>query len=77
MILIYQKEAEGHLPDLDSRDGITIAMEDIGTSQVWNMRYRYKLLLNFIGIFVFSMILCTKKHEIQELLFKSSVVVLN
>ncbi|KAI3819634.1 hypothetical protein L1987_13475 [Smallanthus sonchifolius] len=34
-----QKEAESHLPDLDSRDRISIAMEDIGTSQVWNMRY--------------------------------------
>ncbi|KAI3806129.1 hypothetical protein L1987_22021 [Smallanthus sonchifolius] len=40
-IVMPKKEAEIHLPDLDSRDGITIAMEDIGTSQVWNMRYRF------------------------------------
>lgn len=36
-----QKEAETHLPGLEARDGISIAMEDIGTSRVWNMRYRY------------------------------------
>ena len=36
-----QKEAETHLPELEARDGINIAMEDIGTSRVWNMRYRY------------------------------------
>ena len=37
---IFQKEAETHLPELEARDGIPIAMEDIGNSQVWNMRYR-------------------------------------
>ncbi|KAI3722603.1 hypothetical protein L2E82_33644 [Cichorium intybus] len=36
-----QKEAESHLPDLELRDGISIAMEDIETSQVWTMRYRF------------------------------------
>ena len=36
-----QKEAETHLPELEARDGISIPMEDIGTSRVWNMRYRY------------------------------------
>lgn len=36
-----QKEAETHLPELEARDGISITMEDIGTSRVWNMRYRY------------------------------------
>jgi hypothetical protein len=25
---------------LEARDGISITMEDIGTSRVWNMRYR-------------------------------------
>lgn len=35
-----QKEAEVHLPELKTRDGISIPMEDIGTSRVWNMRYR-------------------------------------
>ncbi|XP_076932219.1 B3 domain-containing transcription factor ABI3-like isoform X2 [Bidens hawaiensis] len=40
-IVMPKKEAETHLPDLDSRDGITLPMEDIGTSQVWNMRYRF------------------------------------
>ncbi|KAJ0693703.1 putative polyribonucleotide nucleotidyltransferase [Helianthus annuus] len=41
-IVMPKKEAESHLLDLNSRDGITIPMEDIGTSQVWNMRYRLK-----------------------------------
>ncbi|KAK1437360.1 hypothetical protein QVD17_03151 [Tagetes erecta] len=40
-IVLPKKEAESHLPDLDSRDGISIAMADIGTSKVWNMRYRF------------------------------------
>ncbi|KAL6564023.1 B3 domain-containing transcription factor [Orobanche hederae] len=40
-IVLPKKEAESHLPELESRDGITIAMEDIGTSRVWNMRYRF------------------------------------
>ncbi|KAJ0972428.1 hypothetical protein J5N97_020387 [Dioscorea zingiberensis] len=39
-IVLPKKEAEIHLPELDARDGISIAMEDIGTSKVWNMRYR-------------------------------------
>ena len=45
--LLDQKEAETHLPELEARDGIPIAMEDIGTSRVWNMRYRYNI--NLIG----------------------------
>ncbi|KAK1294017.1 Regulatory protein viviparous-1 [Acorus calamus] len=36
-----QKEAEMHLPELEARDGISIPMEDIGTSRIWNMRYRH------------------------------------
>ncbi|THU50598.1 hypothetical protein C4D60_Mb06t21930 [Musa balbisiana] len=40
-IVLPKKEAETHLPELDARDGISIPMEDIGTSQVWNMRYRF------------------------------------
>ncbi|KAI4354463.1 hypothetical protein L6164_003323 [Bauhinia variegata] len=40
-IVLPKKEAESHLPELEARDGISIAMEDIGTSRVWNMRYRY------------------------------------
>ncbi|KAL3517769.1 hypothetical protein ACH5RR_020358 [Cinchona calisaya] len=40
-IVLPKKEAETHLPELESRDGIPIAMEDIGTSRVWNMRYRF------------------------------------
>ncbi|XP_042386399.1 regulatory protein viviparous-1-like [Zingiber officinale] len=40
-IVLPKKEAEMHLPELDARDGISIAMEDIGTSQVWSMRYRF------------------------------------
>ncbi|XP_059626867.1 B3 domain-containing transcription factor ABI3 [Cornus florida] len=40
-IVLPKKEAETHLPELEARDGITIPMEDIGTSCVWNMRYRF------------------------------------
>ncbi|KAG6403127.1 hypothetical protein SASPL_135344 [Salvia splendens] len=40
-IVLPKKEAESHLPELETRDGISIAMEDIGTSRVWNMRYRF------------------------------------
>ncbi|CAA3031830.1 B3 domain-containing transcription factor ABI3-like [Olea europaea subsp. europaea] len=40
-IVLPKKEAESHLPELESRDGISIALEDIGTSRVWNMRYRF------------------------------------
>ncbi|KAM7264680.1 hypothetical protein ACFE04_002363 [Oxalis oulophora] len=40
-IVLPKKEAETHLPELDARDGIAIALEDIGTSRVWNMRYRF------------------------------------
>ncbi|XP_022953860.1 B3 domain-containing transcription factor ABI3 isoform X1 [Cucurbita moschata] len=40
-IVLPKKEAESHLPELEARDGISLAMEDIGTSRVWNMRYRY------------------------------------
>ncbi|XP_028547936.1 regulatory protein viviparous-1-like [Dendrobium catenatum] len=40
-IVLPKKEAEINLPELDARDGISIEMEDIGTSRVWNMRYRF------------------------------------
>ncbi|XP_028783516.1 B3 domain-containing transcription factor ABI3-like [Neltuma alba] len=40
-IVLPKREAETHLPELEERDGISIAMEDIGTCRVWNMRYRY------------------------------------
>ncbi|MCD7465584.1 manganese peroxidase [Datura stramonium] len=40
-IVLPKREAESHLPELVSRDGISIAMEDIGTSRVWNMKYRF------------------------------------
>nr|CAA04184.1 VP1 protein homologue [Craterostigma plantagineum] len=40
-IVLPKKEAEIHLPELETRDGISVAMEDIGTSRVWNMRYRF------------------------------------
>ncbi|KAG9149511.1 hypothetical protein Leryth_014291 [Lithospermum erythrorhizon] len=45
-IVLPKKEAELHLPELESRDGIGIALEDIGTSRIWNMRYRMYLLEN-------------------------------
>ncbi|KAJ4897701.1 B3 domain-containing transcription factor ABI3 [Raphanus sativus] len=40
-IVLPKKEAETHLPELEARDGISLAMEDIGTSRVWNLRYRF------------------------------------
>ncbi|XP_047967601.1 B3 domain-containing transcription factor ABI3-like isoform X2 [Salvia hispanica] len=57
-IVLPKKEAESHLPELETRDGISIAMEDIGTSRVWNMRYRMYLLEN-TGDFV-------RVNELQE-----------
>ncbi|XP_047337284.1 B3 domain-containing transcription factor ABI3 [Impatiens glandulifera] len=45
-IVLPKKEAETHLPELEGRDGISIAMEDVGTSRVWNMRYRYRFWPN-------------------------------
>ncbi|KAF3341862.1 B3 domain-containing protein VP1-like protein [Carex littledalei] len=39
-IVIPKKEAEIHLPELDSKDGMIILMEDIRTSHVWEIRYR-------------------------------------
>ncbi|XP_015165452.1 B3 domain-containing transcription factor ABI3-like [Solanum tuberosum] len=40
-IVLPKKEAESHLPKLESRDRISIAMEDIVTSRVWNMKNRF------------------------------------
>lgn len=40
-IVLPKKEAETYLPELEARDGIPLAMEDIGTSRIWNMRYRF------------------------------------
>ncbi|KAL2336679.1 hypothetical protein Fmac_011125 [Flemingia macrophylla] len=50
-IVLPKKEAETHLPELEARDGISITMEDIGTSRVWNMRYSIRNL--GIHIFIF------------------------
>jgi hypothetical protein len=49
LIINNQKEAETHLPELEARDGISIPMEDIGTSRVWNMRYRYYIFYYEFG----------------------------
>jgi hypothetical protein len=61
-----QKEAETHLPELEARDGISIAMEDIGTSRVWNMRYRYSMVelshhLNLPALHSIFILACTSK----------------
>ncbi|KAF2284488.1 hypothetical protein GH714_025722 [Hevea brasiliensis] len=45
-IVLPKKEAETNLPELEARDGISIAMEDIGTSCVWNMRYSFRFWPN-------------------------------
>ncbi|OEL29063.1 Regulatory protein viviparous-1 [Dichanthelium oligosanthes] len=65
-IVLPKKEAEVHLPELQTRDGISIPMEDIGTSRVWNMRYRFwpnnksrMYLLENTGDFV-------RSNELQE-----------
>uniref|UniRef100_A0A0D9V9D1 TF-B3 domain-containing protein n=1 Tax=Leersia perrieri TaxID=77586 RepID=A0A0D9V9D1_9ORYZ len=65
-IVLPKKEAEIHMPELKTRDGITIPMEDIGTSQVWNMKYRFwpnnksrMYLLENTGDFV-------RSNELQE-----------
>ncbi|KAM7521787.1 hypothetical protein LguiA_011689 [Lonicera macranthoides] len=49
-IVLPKKEAETHLPGLETRDGISIAMEDIGTSRVWNMRYRNEMVQLIRGV---------------------------
>ncbi|CAD6228554.1 unnamed protein product [Miscanthus lutarioriparius] len=65
-IVLPKKEAEVHLPELTTRDGISIPMEDIGTSRVWNTRYRFwpnnksrMYLLENTGEFV-------RSNELQE-----------
>ncbi|KAF9610026.1 hypothetical protein IFM89_019666 [Coptis chinensis] len=65
-IVLPKKEAETYLPGLEARDGISIAMEDIGTSRIWNMRYRFwpnnksrMYLLENTGEFV-------RSNELQE-----------
>uniref|UniRef100_A0ACD5WN88 Uncharacterized protein n=1 Tax=Avena sativa TaxID=4498 RepID=A0ACD5WN88_AVESA len=65
-IVLPKKEAETHLPELKTRDGISIPMEDIGTSRVWSMRYRFwpnnksrMYLLENTGDFV-------RSNELQE-----------
>ncbi|XP_062181911.1 regulatory protein viviparous-1-like [Phragmites australis] len=65
-IVLPKKEAEIHLPELKTRDGISVPMEDIGTSRVWNMRYRFwpnnksrMYLLENTGDFV-------RSNELQE-----------
>ncbi|XP_017218994.1 B3 domain-containing transcription factor ABI3 isoform X1 [Daucus carota subsp. sativus] len=45
-IVLPKKEAETHLPQLDERDGISIDMEDIGISKVWNLRYSLRFWPN-------------------------------
>ncbi|KAL8106646.1 B3 domain-containing transcription factor ABI3-like isoform X2 [Apium graveolens] len=40
-IVLPKKEAETQLPQLEGRDGIPIVVEDIATSKVWNLRYRF------------------------------------
>nr|BAK06992.1 predicted protein [Hordeum vulgare subsp. vulgare] len=65
-IVLPKKEAETHLPELKTGDGISIPIEDIGTSQVWSMRYRFwpnnksrMYLLENTGDFV-------RSNELQE-----------
>ncbi|KAG5586880.1 hypothetical protein H5410_047314 [Solanum commersonii] len=54
------KEAESHLPKLESRDGISIAMEDIVTSRVWNMKFWPN---NKSRMYVLEKIVCFKKND--------------
>ncbi|CAL9751114.1 unnamed protein product [Musa acuminata subsp. burmannicoides] len=40
-IVLPKKEAEAHLPNLTSRDGIAINMDDLENLQVWTFKYRF------------------------------------
>ncbi|WOK91335.1 B3 domain-containing protein [Canna indica] len=40
-IVLPKKEAEAHLPNLTSREGITINMDDLENLQVWTFKYRF------------------------------------
>ncbi|CAD5183893.1 unnamed protein product [Musa acuminata subsp. malaccensis] len=40
-IVLPKKEAESHLPNLTSRDGIAINMDDLENLQVWTFKYRF------------------------------------
>ncbi|RRT69032.1 hypothetical protein B296_00030309, partial [Ensete ventricosum] len=40
-IVLPKKEAEAHLPNLTSRDGIFINMDDLENLQVWTFKYRF------------------------------------
>ena len=38
----FQREAEAHLPVLTAREGFSLPMFDMETSQVWTFRYRFE-----------------------------------
>ncbi|URE23155.1 B3, partial [Musa troglodytarum] len=40
-IVLPKKEAEAHLPNLTSRDGIVMNMDDLENLQVWTFKYRF------------------------------------
>ncbi|KAI5080537.1 hypothetical protein GOP47_0003720 [Adiantum capillus-veneris] len=39
--IVLPKAAETCLPPLESRDGLNLLVEDLNSSKVWNMRYRF------------------------------------
>ncbi|CAK9875381.1 unnamed protein product [Sphagnum jensenii] len=65
-IVLPKKEAEYHLPFLQAREGMSLAMEDFDSGKIWTFRYRFwpnnksrMYLLEITGDFV-------KAHNLQE-----------
>ncbi|CAK9224089.1 unnamed protein product [Sphagnum troendelagicum] len=65
-IVLPKKEAEYHLPFLQAREGMSLAMEDFDSGKIWTFRYRFwpnnksrMYLLEITGDFV-------RAHNLQE-----------
>lgn len=43
--MVFQKAAETHLPVLESKEGISISMDDIDGLHVWSFKYRFVYFL--------------------------------
>lgn len=44
--MVFQKAAETHLPVLESKEGISISMDDIDGLHVWSFKYRFVYFLS-------------------------------
>lgn len=65
-IILPKRQAEEKLPHLDAKEGLTLSFEDLQTSQIWNLRFRFwpnnktrMYLLESTGNFV-------RSHHLQE-----------